>query len=194
MQRTIYLLAAVLAAAALAAPAAFASGTGVSSSLNVTSAEQTGSCVAGSQAYTIHGVLTVVNGDTLPVTVTGADWAAKGSGSGGDFSAAATATSNGGLIGSTIAPGGSSTYDVTVLTSIPCGATSAQLCVNVNYLEGTAQQGSCTACATFLTGGTPVPTGTMGLLGLTLVLGAGLAVVQVRSRRRRRTGRPIGLS
>lgn len=187
MKRTVYVLAAVLAVAALAAPAAFASGTGVSSSLNVTSAEQTGSCVAGNQAYTIHGVLTVMNGDTLPATVTGADWAAKGSASGGDFSAAATATSNGGLVGSTLPAGGSSTYDVTVLTSVPCDATSAQLCVNVNYLEGTAQQGSCTACTPFITGGTPVPAGTIGLLGLTLVLGAGLAGVQLRSRRRRRT-------
>jgi hypothetical protein len=186
MKRTIMVLAAVLVAAALAVPAALATGTGVSSTLNVTSAEQTGTCVGGNQAYTIHGVLTVMNGDTLPATITGADWAAKGSSPAGDFSAAATATSNPVLTGSTIAGGSSATYDITAVTSVPCDATSAQLCVNVNYLEGTATQGSCSACAPFITNGTVVPTGTIGLLGLTLVLGAGLAVFQVRSRRRRR--------
>jgi hypothetical protein len=185
MKRTIYILATVLAAAALAVPAALASGTGVSSSLDVTSADKTGVCTGGSQAYTINGVLTVMNGDTLPATITGADWAAKGSASGGDFSAAAVATSSGGLVGSTIPAGGSSQFNVSVLTSIPCDATSAQLCVNVDYLEGTATQGSCSACAPFITNGTVVPTGTIGLLGLTLVLGAGLAFMQVRARRRR---------
>ena len=128
----------------------------------------------------------MTNGDTLPATITGADWAAKGSSPAGDFSNAAAATSDGGLTGSTVDPGSARTYDVTVVTSAPCDATSAQLCVNVNYLEGTGPQGSCSACTPFITNGTVVPTGTVGLLGLTLVLGAGLGLLQVRSRRRRR--------
>jgi len=193
MKRKIGALAAVLAAAALAVPAALATDSGISSSLDIKSVQKTGACTGGNQAYTIDGVVTVTNGSALPVTILGAQWAAKGSSPAGDFSNAATATSGGGMTGSTVGAGSSSSYDVSVVTTVPCDATSAQLCVTVDYLQGTATQGSCSACATFVTGGTPVPVGTIGLLGLTLLLGAGLAGVQVLSHRRRRIARPVEL-
>jgi hypothetical protein len=186
MKRLLYLFVAALAAAAFAVPAAFADGSGVASTLVVKDAQQTGPCVAGTQAYRVDATLQLTNNDTLPATVTGADWAAKGSSSSGDFSNAATATTDVALVGSTVPPGASRGFDVIANTTVPCDATSAQLCVTVTYLEGTGTQGSCSACAPFITNGTVVPSGTIGLLGLTLLLGVGLVVVQVRSRRRRR--------
>jgi hypothetical protein len=187
MKRTLFVVAGALGAAALAVPA-LASVAGVSASLHVTSAEKTGVCTPAGQTYTVHTIVTVANGNTHPITVVKGDWSAKGnSSSQGAFTATATETSDGGLTGSTVPGKTTSTYRVDVTTTVPCDATSAQVCVDLTVLSGTTTGTTDPKCANFIASGkVVVPGGTIGLLGLTLVLGLGLVGAQFFTHRRRR--------
>jgi predicted phage tail protein len=115
------------------------------------------------------------------------DWSAKGKSPAGDFAANAALTSDGGLTGSTVPARAKNSYRVDVATIVPCDATSAQVCVVLTVDKSSTTGTTDSKCATFVEGGkTVVPTGTIGLLGLTLVLGGALVVAQMLSRRRKR--------
>jgi hypothetical protein len=175
----------VVLAAALAA-AAQAGVAGVTTSLKVTSAETTGACTSAGQAYVVHTIVTVANGNTTPVTVVKSDWSAKGKSPAGDFTSSAAVGADGGLTGSTVAARTTSTYRTDVTTIIPCDATSAQVCVVLTIDKGTTTGTTDPKCSDFVkAGNTVVPVGTVGLLGLTALLAAVLLGAQVLSRRRK---------
>jgi hypothetical protein len=185
-RKGIALLVLAVVAAALAATAQ-AGVAGVSPSLRVSSAEKTGVCAPAGQAYTVHTIVTVANGNTVPITIVKSDWSAKGKSPSGDFTADAALTSDGGLTGSTVPAHTTHSYRVDVATIVPCDATSAQVCVVLTVDKNSATGTTDSKCATFIASGkTVVPTGTIGLLGLTFVLGGALVVAQMVSRRRKR--------
>jgi hypothetical protein len=188
-RKKLALLAVVAGAAVLAAVLASvvrAGVSGISPSLKVTSAEKTGACTSGSQPYTVHTIVTVANGSTSGATVEKAGWSVKGNSPSGAFTSAATVASDGGLTGATVAAHTTTTYRSDIATTVPCDTTSAQVCVTLTVSKGSTTGTTDVKCADFIKEGkTVVPAGTIGLLGLTLLLGGGLAVVQVLSRRRR---------
>ena len=160
---------------------------GVSPSVKVTSAEKTGACTPEGQTYVVHSILSVANGNTAPITIVKGDWSARGKSPAGDFTANATVTADGGSTGSTVAARSTSSYRTDVTTVVPCDASNAQICVTLTIAKATTTGTTDTKSATFVDGGkTVVPTGTIGLLGLTLALGVALVGMQAVSRRRTR--------
>jgi len=184
------LVAGVVAVAATLAATLPAAVAGASSSLKVTSAEKAGACTPAGQAYLVHTIVTVANGNPAPITIVKGDWSAKGKSQSGDFTASAAASSGDTLAGSTVPARTTSTYRVHVSTVVPCDASSAQVCVDLTIQKDGTTGTTGPKCAYFVKDAkVVVPAGTIGLLGLTLLLGAALALTQTRAGRRRR--RPI---
>ena len=190
LAKLVVLVAGLVALASAAVTTARAGVAGVSPSLKVTSAEKTGVCAPAGQSYTVHTIVSVANGNTVPVTIVKGDWSANGKSPAGNFTASATETSDGGLTGSTVPARATSTYRVDVATIVPCDASSAQVCVVLTVDKSSTTGTTDSKCAAFIASGkTVVPTGTIGLLGLTLVLGCALLAAQAVSRRRKRVER-----
>jgi hypothetical protein len=176
----------IAVAAASAGIAATSAQAGVTAAAQVTSASRIGSCTAGLVTWQINMTLVVQNTDATPVTLASAAYEVNATSTalGGPLPYAAVVTADGGLPGTTVDLNATVTIPGIVLTTnIPCDTTSAQVCVIVSVLDGTQTPQS---CADFIAGGTAVPMGTVGLLGLTAVLGAGLLFAQFRAQRKRR--------
>jgi hypothetical protein len=182
-RRLLTTIAVLVACAGLAATAAQAA---VTATLQVTGAGQVGSCAAGLATWNIDANLLVENTDATPVTLVSASYAVNATSTalGGPLPYAVTVTSAGSLPGLVVNAGATATIQGIVLTTeIPCDTTTAQVCVSVTLLGGGSTNDS---CADFIVGGTPVPMGTVGLIGLTAVIGAGLLFAQLRAQSRRR--------
>ncbi len=155
-------------------------------SLKVTSAEPK-SCTRVGRSYVVHTIASVANSTTTAVKVVKAGWYASGRSSTRKFKAKVAPMSVGGLTRATVRARTKNTYRVHVRTTVPCKTRSAKVCVNLTTRKGKSRHATGARCSAFIVRGKAVvPVGTIGLLGLTLLLGGGLAVAQVRSRRRTR--------
>jgi hypothetical protein len=190
------------AAAAALAGTATAGGPGKSAPFRIVSATPTGACSSGSQSFTFQTLVALRNPEKSPSTVLAANWWVK---AGHHYLVQASATSDGGLLGAVLAGRASSTFNVTVVGNVACNVKGPSfLCLQLAVSKHDPKHGKDekyakhgkgkgerwhVVCRKFKTGGGPVtvPAGTIGLLGLTLVLGAALVLAQVRSRRKRGT-------
>lgn len=179
----------VVVVAACAAAVATAAQAGVTAGAQVTGASQVGACVSGLAAWQVQLVLVVRNTNATPATLVSAAYQvnATSASQGGPLLYAAVVTADGGVPGTVIDASGTVTIPgIVITTSIPCDTTSAQVCVVVSVLDGSQTPQS---CADFIAGGTPLPTGSIGLLGLTGVLGAVFLFAQLKAERRGRRER-----
>ena len=150
-----------------------------------------GPCVGGFQTWTVTARVTVVNTSQVTATVTSVDLDVRfntGGGGGQQLQSNVTLTTAGGLIPTvTIPAGGTSTFDIVATVVLPCTAVSAELCVKLTIAD---RDRTYQNCATFLSGGTPIPTGAIGALGIAALLGLGLLMVQRRRRQARAPATP----
>jgi hypothetical protein len=185
-----------LAAAAVATPAALGTLSGATATLTVTEAHFVGSCNPVTNLIQLNatGDLKVVNNTGGPITLASAAFTAEGHHGVSNTAFTAAATANGlgslSLSGITINNGANATVNgISFVSLVPCDTNDAQLCVVVSVLNPQADIDK--ACADVISGGNAVPVGTLGFVGLALLLGLTLVLGQrtlvARKRRERST-------
>jgi hypothetical protein len=173
-KQTLLFVVAGLTAAGVLAVSAAATLSGSTATIAVKEASFVGGCVAGQQQVDIVADVTVTNNTGGPITLASAAYHAHADGNAAPI--AATVNLNGGLPGATIANGSLTVFNVGLTTLIPCATTNAEVCVVVSVLNPTATLDE--ACAGFISGGSPIPGGMIGILGTAVLLGAGLLLAQ----------------
>lgn len=174
-------------AAIVAGPAtpAFA-GSGTALGVNVKDAKVSLQDTANNKCtYDVTSDLTLINLENTSQSITDVSQYVVWHGANGSSGVqdAVTVTDNAGLTTSVTLPAnGRQTFTgYAVQVTIPCEASSGDLSISV-----TTPMGKGSGDAPFLLGGTPLPVGEVGGIGMAALLGAGLVVLQVRTRRRTR--------
>jgi hypothetical protein len=200
MIRKLLAVAAVAAVAALAVGAGRASATvsGLTTEVIVKSASQVGTCTAGLATYNITADVKVHNTSGSPFTLAAIDYAAHAFNSTNTpiGTLVVVVNSAGGLSLPLSVNNGDTTFSnaTFTVTGVPCSAIPAnntdraELCLQLTVLGG-AQTDQ--ACSNFISGGTVIPAGTIGMIGFAGLLAVALMVMGLIWRRKQRAGAPV---
>jgi hypothetical protein len=151
--------------------------------LTVMSADLAGGCSGGAQMWNVASEITVQNTSEQTVTFESTDFWSDFTtpGSPGQRQDDVSASSADGFqAGTTIDPNATSTFHPQVQVSLPCDTSGANL---FGGLKLAGRDKFYSASDAFIEGGTPVPVGPTGILGIAVVLGIAGLLGQGLSRR-----------
>ena len=168
MKKTALLALALLAAAFVVPALALPS---VDVNLEVLSAGLAGGCSNGSQTWEVSSEIGVHNTSEETVTFESTGFSVRfnsGSGNSGTGDVG-VASSDGFDAGAQVEPGATRSFHPVVHATLPCDARSADL---VAQLTIVGRDKAYSDTDPFIEGGTPVPVGPTGILGIAVLLGA----------------------
>jgi hypothetical protein len=153
--------------------------------LEVLSAALVGECTDGSQTWEVSSQVSVHNTSAETATFESTDFSAKFNRGGGNLGVTddISVVSSGAFeSGAQIEPGATSIFNPVVHVTLPCDVRSANLYAQLTLV---GRDKIYSGADEFIEGGTPVPVGPTGILGIAVLLGAAGFLGQQLGRRPR---------